>query len=181
MRRLVAALVIVMVAAVLAACGGAEPEATTPAASSPAAPIAAEATEPVNPDTASPTQTVQPYQQFPADRTQVPSTVMAKLQNKSPFILYWYDATTEITADQAAEFNAIMPKYRGLIELESIDYLQALPESGTVTPAGTPAADPPARTQAIHTRLETFSARPGRTSSPLKTFVIAASRLSPRK
>lgn len=133
MRRFVVALVMVMVAASLAACGGGggSGSSTAPQTIAPA-PAAAEASVPVSPDKLSPTQTVQPYANFPtAERSQVPTSVLDKLAAKTAFILYWFDPTMQVTKDQNREFNAIMPKYRGLIELESIDYTQAISEAAT--------------------------------------------------
>lgn len=133
MRRFVAALVMVMVAASLAACGGGTSSgtSTTATAAVPAAGAAVEESTPVNPDSSSPTQAVLPYKPFEADRSQVPTSVLDKLASKTPFILYWYDPTTQVTKDQNREIDAMMPKYRGLIELESIDYTQAISDGAT--------------------------------------------------
>jgi len=174
MRRLVAALVILMVAASLAACGGSGSGAgaAAPAAPAASAPASVEASTPVSSDTNSPTQTVQPYQQFPIDRTQVPTSVLEKLANKMPVILYWYDPTTQVSKDQRVEFNAIMPKYRGLIELESIDYTQALESSGT--PSEMPVASDTTTKYALMTGLLKV------TTTPYVIFVDRFGRITYR-
>jgi hypothetical protein len=173
MRRLVAALVILMVAASLAACGGSGAGAGAAAPAAPAATAtAATAGTPVSSDIYSPTQTVQPYQQFPIDRSQVPSSVLEKLANRMPVILYWFDPTTQVSKDQGAEFNAIMPKYRGLIELESIDYTQTLATTGT--PSGMPAVGATSTKYALMTGLLKV------TTTPYVVFVDRFGRITYR-
>lgn len=172
MRRLVAALVILMVAASLAACGGTAGDTAAPAAPAATAPASADASTPVPSDIDSPTQTVQPYQQFPIDRSQVPTSVLEKLANKMPVVLYWYDPTTQASKDQGAEFNAIMPKYRGLIELESIDYTEALASTGV--PSELPATGATTTKYALMTGLLKV------TTTPYVMFVDRFGRITYR-
>jgi hypothetical protein len=132
MRRVVTAFVIVMVASALAACGAA-PADTTGTTGTPAAagvPAAAAAAAPAAPaasaDIYSPTQTVTPGELFPTDASTVPSAVLAVSSTKVPMLVFWYDPTSKVTADQRSAVKATIKKYSGSIRLVSLDYTVGL-------------------------------------------------------
>lgn len=134
MRRVVTALIIVMVGSALAACGGAPadtgttgtpsatPTATTPAAAAPAAPTG---------DTHSPTQTITPNEMFPTDKATVPTAILTALTSKRPLMVYFFDPTTQVTKDQRKEVDAVMKKYRGTIDLIALDYTTGIVPEGS--------------------------------------------------
>lgn len=137
MRRVVTALVLVMVAGSLAACGG-TPDSGTGTSSAPPAGGAvvatASATPAVKVDIYSPTQTVEPGKLFPSDPSSVPSAVIENLTAKKPMLVYWFDPTTDVAADQRREINSAIRKYRGDIELVTFDYTAGLASAGTALP-----------------------------------------------
>jgi hypothetical protein len=117
MRRVVAALVLVAVAASLAACGGGDTANTTTntAESAPAAVVGVPAAAPTG-DTKSPNEIVS-NEPFPTDKTQVPQAILDRLQAKQPMLVFFYDSTQIITSAQRSEVDAVVDKYRGLIDL----------------------------------------------------------------
>lgn len=136
MRRLVVALVMVMVATSLAGCAA-------PVTSSQAPPVAvatATVAVPVSSDKLSPTQTVLPGERVPADAGVAPQVILDKIAAKQPMLLFWYDPTTQVAAGQRAEIDAVMKKYRGMIELVTFDYTAGLPAVDPAT--GKPSAVP---------------------------------------
>jgi len=140
MRRVVTALVLVMVAGSLAACGGAPDSGTTETPATPAAAgapagaaVVATATA-VKADIYSPTQTVEPGKMFPSDPSSVPSAVIENLTAKKPMLVYFYDPTTKVASDQRREINSAIRKYRGDIELVTFDYTAGLVSEGTNLP-----------------------------------------------
>jgi hypothetical protein len=122
MRRIVAALVLISVAFALSACGGAAPEATTNATTSDIAapPPAAVAGAAQTTDTKSPVE-VAKGEQFPTQADQTPKAILDHLAAKRPILLFFYDSTQLVTREQRAEVDAVMSKYRGLIELVAYD------------------------------------------------------------
>jgi len=138
MRRVVTALVLVMVAGSLVACGGAAPDdgATTPEGGTPGAAVVATAPAVPAPkaDIYSPTQTVTPGEMFPSDPTAVPAAVIENLTAKKPMLLFFFDPTTKVASDQRREINAAIKKYRGMIELVTFDYTAGLASEGTTLP-----------------------------------------------
>lgn len=138
MRRVVTALVLVMVAGALAACGGA-PDGGTATTTTPPAGGAVVATAPaaaaVKPDIYSPTQTVTAGDLFPSDPASVPQAVIDNLTAKKPMLLYWFDPTTHVAADQRREINAAIGKFRGDIELVTFDYTSGIASEGASLPA----------------------------------------------
>jgi hypothetical protein len=135
MRRLVVALVLVIVAVSLTACGGSGGGSGTPAAGTPVsaastASASSQAAGPPADDTLSGTQTVLPYESFPNDPAGTPAVIKKDLADHQPMIMFWYDPTTKVTVDQRAEINAVMHKYTGLIDLVAIDYTKAIAPNG---------------------------------------------------
>jgi hypothetical protein len=122
MRRTAAILALVLIAVSLAACGGdtAATNATssTPAPGSVAPPPAA--VPAASSDSKSPTETVS-NEQFPTAADGVPKVVLDMLKNKQPILLFFYDSTQLITSEQRAEVDAVIARYRGLIELVAYD------------------------------------------------------------
>jgi thioredoxin-related protein len=135
MRRVVTALIIVMVALALAACGSATPgtgAAGTPAAATPVAPVAAPAAATAPSDILSPKQTVTPGEMFPTDAATVPSAVASVMSAKKPMLVYFYDPTTWVSHDQRTSINATMKKYHGSINLVALDYTPGLDAATTL-------------------------------------------------
>lgn len=138
MRRVVTALVLIVAAGSLVACGGGTDTATTgtpvPAASPvPVTPAVAQAP---SGDILSPTETVSPTEMFPSDPVSVPQTIIDKLAAKRPFIVYWYDPTTRAGSDQRREISAVMKKYKDDIALVGFDFTLGLTQgaSGAILP-----------------------------------------------
>jgi hypothetical protein len=141
MRRLIAALITLMVAVSLSGCGGAptaEQISSTALATAPPTAQAPSTASKNASDPLSPTQNVIPYQQFPTAGLQLPQVVADALSAKQPMLLYWYDPTATVSKDQRAEVDAVMKQYRGLIDLVIIDYTAGLPNrtvsAGTTLP-----------------------------------------------
>jgi hypothetical protein len=121
MRRFVAALVVISVGFALAACGGdTSTTNTTNAAASTPPPAAAPAGLDPNVDTKSPTEEAN-GEPFPVQVGSVPTVVLENLKAKRPMFILYYDSTQLVTDDQRAEVDAVMAKYRGLIELIAYD------------------------------------------------------------
>jgi len=171
MRRVVTALIIVMVGSALAACGGAPadngttgtPAVTPTATPAPAAPAAPQG------DINSPTQTVVPNEMFPTDPAGVPSSVLTALAAKRPLLVYFYDPTTNVSKDQRREIDRTMKKYRGTIDLIALDYTR-----GIVPPGSNMALD--AETQ----KLSLLSAALKVNTTPYIVFVDAYGRITYR-
>lgn len=132
MRRLVAALLVALLALTLAGCGGgggeAETPATTPAApTAPTAPAAGDGTEPVD---LSPTEP-QVFERFPGgesvsmlpeDLAEItPVAIQDRLDADQPMIIVFYDATQSFTNETSAAVSAVLADYRGLIDYVSFD------------------------------------------------------------
>jgi hypothetical protein len=123
MRRLVAALMLVAVAATLAACGGGATGATSTAPGT-VAPVAA---QPVTPesslnasDTRSPKELVH-NEQFPTDKSSVPQAVLDRLKAKQAMLIFFFDTAQIVTTEERDEVDAVVSKYRGLIDLVAYD------------------------------------------------------------
>lgn len=122
MRRFIAGSLLVMVALTLGACGGGggEEAATTEApATSEAAPAVPGAPTGPKVDTRSPTETVT-NEPFPRNE-KTPADVTTRLGNGQPMILFFYDTSQPETGEQRASLDAVIEKYRGLIDLLSYD------------------------------------------------------------
>ena len=130
MRRLLAAVLLVLVAVSLAACGGSSTATDTNAPANeavvPAGPAAPAGTVDPNVDTLSATQTVS-NEPFPQDPKKTPAAVLSRLGNKQPMLLFFYDDTQTITKDQRTEIDAVVKKYAGLIDLLAFDLNAGLP------------------------------------------------------
>lgn len=127
MRRLLAAVLLVLVAVSLAACGGGTTtNAPANAAAGPAGITAPAATIDPNLDTLSTTQTVS-NEPFPQDPKTTPTDVLSRLANKQPMLLFFYDDTQTITKDQRTEIDVVVKKYAGLIDLLAYDLNAGLP------------------------------------------------------
>jgi hypothetical protein len=121
MRRLVAALVVVM-AVTLSGCGGGGGgggEAETPPATTgnQATPAADE--EPAEPDR-SPKEG-QVYEAFPTAPDVLTTEIADKLDTDQPMIVYFFDSSQRTTNDQDDEVSAVLKEYRGLIDLVKYD------------------------------------------------------------
>ena len=134
MRKLVAALLAglfgLTVAIALTGCGAPSPTATAvPASQVPAGGVqvagAVGATSQI--DIHSPTQTVLPYAQFPTATASVPQKVQADLDARQPMLMFFYDPSALVSNDERIEINSVMDKYRGMLDLVTLDYTAGLP------------------------------------------------------
>jgi hypothetical protein len=146
MRRVVTALTLVVAAVALAACSSAPtssaPNPTTTAANS--APVAAaqaaasgSSGQPANAnssgDILSPVQVVAPGEMFPTDPASVPQAVLDNITAKMPMLVFVYDPTTNVAADERKEINAAISKYRGEIQLMTFNYRAGVVASTTTS------------------------------------------------
>lgn len=131
MRRIVAAVILVAVAASLSACGGGDAADTTANTTAPVpgavAPVAVSTNAS---DTKSPNEVVR-NEQFPTDKTQVPKAILDRLQAKQPMLIFYYDSAQIITNEQRDEVDAVVGKYRGLIDLVTYDVESGLGSAET--------------------------------------------------
>ena len=119
MRRLVAALIAVMVALALAGCGGGdEPAPETPAEEAPAAPAAPAGGGGGGGDAevVDNSPLVEGYPMpFPTDPEIVPSTVLERLEADQPMLIYYFDTEHNVEDDVDREIDSVLSDYRGLI------------------------------------------------------------------
>ncbi len=129
MRRLIAAIILVMIAFSLSACGGSgSTDTTSPAASVPAAPPApptaaksgANASNTLSPPEV-PTGTPYPV------GVNTPQQIKSRIDSHQPMIILFDDPEQLTSNDQAAAVSTAMSKYRGLIDLLTFDVTRALP------------------------------------------------------
>jgi hypothetical protein len=135
MRRLGAAFVIVIVALSLTACGGGDTAGTTDTNTAAAdgsvpPPVAAPGAAGAGKDLLSPREP-ESNETFPQNKNETPADVLARLQDKQPMVLFFFDETQTVTRDQREEFDAVMQKYRGMIDLLSFDIKAGGPGSAT--------------------------------------------------
>lgn len=125
MRRIAAALVIVVIAASLAACGGGDSGAAASGGAAGGQPAPAPAPVPAAP-AAAPGDSKSPVEKatneaFPTSKFLVPTAILDRLAAKQPMLIFYYDSTQVVTAEQRGEIDALMEKYRGLIDLVAYD------------------------------------------------------------
>jgi len=123
MSRLIAVVLVAMLALVVAGCAPAEePPADQPppdaAAPAPVAP--AEGTEAAEGNVLSP-RPEQAFVPFPTDDTLVPQEILDRIETKQPMLIFFYDTTQLTTNDQRAAIDAAMADHRGLIDLIAFD------------------------------------------------------------
>lgn len=142
MRRVVTAMALVLAALMLAACasGGAAEPGTPTTPSSPTAPTTPGSVSSTNTDILSPTVVVAPGEMFPTDDGSVPAAVLANIQAKKPMLVYYYDPTTKVAADQRKEIDKALKGYTGEIALVTFDYTIGL-GSGATAASTAPAAE----------------------------------------
>ncbi|TDB38913.1 MAG: hypothetical protein D9V44_04360 [Actinobacteria bacterium] len=120
MRKIVAVLVVALLALALAGCGGGA-DTAAPATDAPAAAPTPAATPPVQSTDRSPVESGTP-EPFPAiESTAVPAAVQSKLDAKRPMALYFYDSTLPESKIIRVELDAVMQENRGLIDLVTFD------------------------------------------------------------
>ncbi|MHB9003579.1 MAG: hypothetical protein ACYC6C_05885 [Coriobacteriia bacterium] len=140
MRRLFAALIVVMLAFSLTGCGGGgEEEATTgetavqtQPAGTPAAPVAVSG-EATTFDLSGGEE--QKFEPFPVSEEVVPDVISQRILARKPMLVFFYDSQQKTTDDQRAAIDAVLAEYRGTIDLVSFDagkYV-TVDESGTAT------------------------------------------------
>jgi hypothetical protein len=139
MRRLVAALVIAVVALSLTGCSSSTPPvpAAVPATPVPvaSAPAATPANAALTPTTVSKTNKLSPAEAgvngaFPTG-SRVPTAVIDHVTAHEPMLVYFYDPSQPTSKDQRTEIRAAMDQYRGLIDLVQFDVTAALPDDAT--------------------------------------------------
>ncbi len=131
MRRFVAALVTVMVALSVTACGGGAstppPAAPAPDAAAPG-PAGAPAPAPVaNTNSLSPRE-AGIGTPFPTSE-HLPVAIVDLAKRHQPMLVYFFDPSQLTSADQRTEIDAAMKEFRGLIDLVAFDVTGALPGS----------------------------------------------------
>lgn len=130
MRRVVTALVVVMVAGTLVACSTPSTPTTTgtpvPAAGV-TSPVAAPAAVAAGGDVLSPQPASTPVQKFPTDVASVPQAVLDNLAARKPMLVFWYDPTTSVSTGQRTEINAAIKDYAARITLVAFDYTTGIP------------------------------------------------------
>jgi hypothetical protein len=128
-----------MVAVGLAACSSTDTTSTTTTtgtgATAASGTVVAVGVSTANPtgDILSPTQTVNPGETFPTDASAVPSDIITALSAKKSMLVFFYDPTTHVSADERSEINSVMKKHRGEIELFALDYTAGISSSDTST------------------------------------------------
>ncbi len=139
MRRLVVALLVVVLALTLFGCGGggneaASSETDSGGSASPPPPAVAASGESLVPDR-SPTETVT-YASLAEQATGLPSDIQKRLDKKQPVLIYVFDKTQKASAETRTEVDAAMKAYRGLMDLVAYDaarYVKTDAETGAVT------------------------------------------------
>jgi len=136
MRRFVTALVLIVAAFMLAACAAAPTDnGGAPTPNVPVTPSGGGASQ-MPTDILSPTVPVGENEMFPTDEGSVPSAVLANIKAKKPMLVYFYDPTTQVSANQRKEIDAALKSYVGMIELVTFDYTVGLSSAGaTITPS----------------------------------------------
>ena len=169
MRRLVAALALIAVAVTLAACGGAPTTPTTP--TTPAAGGTGGAAASSNPtDTKSPKEIVKD-EQFPTSKSSIPAAVLDRLAAKKPMLIYFFDSTQQVTADERKEIDAVVTKYRGLIDLLAYDVRTGVGSPGSAVDTETAKAFDMAGLVGVrHTPYMLFVDRYGRITGRFSGF-----------
>jgi len=138
MRRVVTALVLVMVAVSLVACSSGSTADTTgtPApATGVTPPVTAPAAAAVAPggDVLSPQPASTPAQKFPTDVASVPQAVLDNIAARKPMLVFWYDPTTNVSTGQRTEINAAIKDYAGRITLVAFDYTTGIPVGSSMS------------------------------------------------
>lgn len=126
MRRLVAVLVVAVIALALTGCGGGKEPAST--AAKPPAPAAAPVKPPKGDDAfvdRTPLAEVK-FESFPNPKTSreatgLPAAITERLESDQPMLLFFFDPRQETADDQRAEIDALLKEYRGTIDLLSYD------------------------------------------------------------
>ena len=109
--------------------GGGGNGSTTPRTTAPIpAPVATPAASANASDTKSPKEIVR-NEQFPIDKTSVPQAVLDRLQAKQAMLIFFFDSSQIVTSEQRDEVNAVVAKYRGLIDLVAYDVESVLGSS----------------------------------------------------
>lgn len=171
MRRLTAALIVLMVAATLGACASAAPdEGATPVPTTVGAPAAAAAKAGETPDPNGDVLSPLPGGAgvaFPTDAASIPTVVLDNLNAKKPMLIFWYDPTTNVSKEQRTEIDSVMETYAGSIALFSFDYTTGLP-SGTGAAALPPEID----------KAERMTGLLGVSTTPYIVFVNSAGQIT---
>jgi hypothetical protein len=138
MRRVVTALLVVMVAGSLAACSSDTTSNTagTPVPASGVTPPLVAVPVATPGDILSPLPASKPVQSFPTDAASVPQAVLDNITAHKPMLVFWYDPTTSTSTDQRVEIDAVLKKYVGAIELVTFDYTAGIPSGSTATSLG---------------------------------------------
>jgi thioredoxin-related protein len=70
---------------------------------------------------------------FPNDKSVVPSAIVTDLAAGKAMLVFYYDPTTKVSAEQRKEVDAAMKKYRGSIDLFALDYTAGVGSTVTST------------------------------------------------
>jgi hypothetical protein len=122
MRRLVAALLVALLAFTLVGCGGGgEEEAAAPpadqAAAPPPAPVDPAVVVPVADRSAATSETFEPFPTGDA----VPAPVLERLKTKQAMLLFFYNSGQDVTDDVRDQIDTVVADNQGLIDLITYD------------------------------------------------------------
>lgn len=120
MRRLVAALIVVLLALSLAGCGGGGEEPTAqPTTAPPAAPPTptSQDVQPIPDRSQGASETFEPFRlQSPP-----PAAVAERLRTRQAMLLFFYDSSQQVTDDLRDQIDDVVAENRGLIDLIAYD------------------------------------------------------------
>lgn len=164
MRRLVVAVVAVVIALSLAGCGGS----STPPASSTAAPAAAPAPAPAAPAGTAGAPTTLPdladrsvnetttFAPFPSNAN-VPDVLNQKIiVDKQPTLIYFFDSGQKVSKETRAIIDSVRNRNRGLVDLVAYD----LSKYVTANPDGSVNVDPSLAADAAQKQVVMFARDP---------------------
>jgi len=126
MSRLIAVILVAMLALVAAGCAPAEDQAVDQPPPGEAAPAPDPAALAGDPEAAAEGNVLsplpeQPFEPFSTDETLVPQEILDRLETQQPMLLFFHDATQRSTNDQREAIDAVLADHRGLIDMIAFD------------------------------------------------------------
>ncbi len=123
MRRIAVAVVIATLILASVGCGGnegAQPAGGTAGGEAPAPPPGAAPAAEAPAEDRSATETVS-FEPFPNSAEMTPDAISSRLKARQPMIVFFFEKAQKTSNDQRAEIDAVVKKYRGLIDLVAFD------------------------------------------------------------
>lgn len=132
MRRLVAVLMIALLALVLTGCGGGEEPAPTEAVPAPV--VVAPAPETDDEVTGLSDNMPDVFEPFPTGST-ITTEVAERIADKQPTLIYFYDSNQYTAGENRKIIDKVLDENRGLVDLVAYDIGEytTIDESGTIT------------------------------------------------